>query len=503
MKQADEVRGMQSLYILEGLGRRMQRLWVKMNQLWSRRIHHPLFENTKSGGILKGMPFFWGRVDVLRHKFFAWQSRLPNRNLNSEGFTQWLVVHYKLKQVYPGIKELLTKTKRLLDESECPILKERFANIAKLQNQAVKKFQKHFKHARCTAAERSSKRNQEVEQSHTNFVEMCRKWWKKGRIQRERLDKTTQLSEETRSGSESDGPDIALYDPYVAAFSGGVKIKHLDDMVKEMRVSEKHRGWTVNSKSSDGETLLHNACLGGHADIARRLVELGASVNQISDSLTRMTPLMLAARRNSVPVMKMLLKNGAVPDAADSVGDTALHWSTRHGRVAATKFLLGQQVFKFMQKDALPAEEDDLYISLDAEGPATDDPMARFVNFIQARNLRGRCACDLTERKIIHLIITAVENEYNDKLSDARRAHRLRLKQRSKKRPFDKANRVHPAGKKGVINYINSKREEREGKSDSPNQEPNIKEANKTYQTEKLVLRFLDTLDTLKDKLEK
>lgn len=489
VKQADAVRATQSLYILEGIARHMQRLWAELKELRSHRIVKPMFVRRQS--IHKGMPLFWRRVSSLRSRFIDWEIRLPNRNLASEGFTQWLVVHHKLQHVYPGLKDLLSATKRLLEESKSPLLQEQFKIAADMHNNAIREYQEHYKNGVLQSEARIAKRKEDLQINHVDFVALCRKCWKTGHIRRQHLAEIEQRSRK-RESRQPGGRDIPLDDPYVAASRGEVTIDQLDELLAEMHACERHRGWTVNSKSSSGELLLHNACVGGHSHIARRLVEHGASVNQVSDTITRLTPLMLAARNDHVAIMKMLLGNGARPDAVDHTGDTALHWSARYGRVAATRYLLGEEVMRTLHLSGTAVE--------DEGGPASNDPLESFLAFVNARNLRGRCASDLTDRKIVKLVFTTITNECNEKLASSRRARRKRSKSRSP----TKNKRVYPAGRKGVFEYVVTKRARRRSSS---NQEPSasnkgkptrrrsVERSNNVYRTEKMVMGFLDRMD--------
>lgn len=498
VKQAEQVRGMQSLYILEGIGRVMQQLWVQLNDLRSRHISKPMFKSKE--GTLRGMNLFWRRVYLVRAKFLEWEVRLPNRNLASERFTQWLVVHHKLKHVYPGLKELLLTTRRLLEESKSPILQQQMKHAAEMHKKAIKRLQEMFRKAIVHLRKHRVKNREEIQKKHADFVVLCRKCWKTGRIRRKHLAEIAQQTQEHKS-SELGGREIVPTDAYEAASRGEVTIEQLDGLLAEMQVRERHRGWTVNSKSSDGELLLHNACLGGHCHIARRLVQHGASVNQISDTITRLTPLMLAARNNHVEIMEMLLGNGARPDAVDHVGDTALHWSARCGRVAATRCLLGEKVMRILHLSGANAEDED--------GPASHDPLQGFLAFINARNLRKRCAADLTDRKIVKLVFNAVTNECNDKLASSERA-RQRQKRKKSRLPI-KSKRVYPAGNKGVFDYVATKRKKKQRRGSnqrSPNQESSAsnrrrtihrrsstESRNQSYRQQKMVSGFLDRME--------
>jgi ankyrin repeat protein len=70
------------------------------------------------------------------------------------------------------------------------------------------------------------------------------------------------------------------------------------------------KGADVNFKNtSDGWRSLHYAISCGSDDMARLLIEQGADVNAIADDGT--TPLILAAKNDSVFIAKLLLEKGA------------------------------------------------------------------------------------------------------------------------------------------------------------------------------------------------
>jgi ankyrin repeat protein len=69
------------------------------------------------------------------------------------------------------------------------------------------------------------------------------------------------------------------------------------------------------------------------------LIREGASVE--ARGTNGMTPLMEAAEQGSVPLLSLLLENGAKPNAKDEQGETALSWAARGGWVRAVDLLGG------------------------------------------------------------------------------------------------------------------------------------------------------------------
>eukprot|EP01135_Chromosphaera_perkinsii_P007832 Nk52_evm24s1020 gene=Nk52_evmTU24s1020 len=87
----------------------------------------------------------------------------------------------------------------------------------------------------------------------------------------------------------------------------------------------------LNSKANDvhiddctllGQSALHLACLEGHLDVIKHLLELGASVDLCDDQMY--TPLHCAALEDRIEPMKLLIKFGADPNAKNIDGESAL-----------------------------------------------------------------------------------------------------------------------------------------------------------------------------------
>lgn len=98
-----------------------------------------------------------------------------------------------------------------------------------------------------------------------------------------------------------------------AAFDG-------DDPMVELLLT---RGAKVNQADGEGKTPLYHLLEGQRSDsVARDLLKAGANPNM--PTATGVTPLMLAAEKDTGSVLRLLLDNGADPKAADSTGRTAL-----------------------------------------------------------------------------------------------------------------------------------------------------------------------------------
>lgn len=85
-------------------------------------------------------------------------------------------------------------------------------------------------------------------------------------------------------------------------------------------------GADVNAKDHVGGTALSQAALRGSTDIARLLIERGADVH-VKVSRWELTPLIMAAQRESVEMVDLLLAKGAPVDGKDITGATAIMWA--------------------------------------------------------------------------------------------------------------------------------------------------------------------------------
>ena len=96
----------------------------------------------------------------------------------------------------------------------------------------------------------------------------------------------------------------------------------------------------LEEHSSDGWTPLHLAAFFGHAELANALAERGAFVDSRSTNAMKNTPLHAASAGGQLPLVELLLKRGADPNATQEGGWTALHGAAQAGQREMVEALL-------------------------------------------------------------------------------------------------------------------------------------------------------------------
>ena len=105
-----------------------------------------------------------------------------------------------------------------------------------------------------------------------------------------------------------------------------------------------------------GFSALHYATHRGHADCAKVLLASGANC-EVRDRSDGNTPLVLAARLESLPMMRMLIEHHASIEASDKDGITALAWAARQNQAEALELLL--EARQTQQEEAMVARIDE------------------------------------------------------------------------------------------------------------------------------------------------
>ena len=96
--------------------------------------------------------------------------------------------------------------------------------------------------------------------------------------------------------------------------------------------------WRDADVNKTGWTPLHYAASGGHADIAKLLLEHSAYIDAESPNGT--TPLMMAAMYGTPDVVKLLIDEGADATLKNQLGMTALDFANQGSRKDAIQILL-------------------------------------------------------------------------------------------------------------------------------------------------------------------
>jgi ankyrin repeat protein len=102
----------------------------------------------------------------------------------------------------------------------------------------------------------------------------------------------------------------------------------------------------LDSFDQDDERIIHHATLANHREILQVLLDLGIDVNTRTGN-TWSTPLMLAAKADSLEALELLLAKGATIDAKDLRGYTVYHYACTNGHV---------RIMRRLDFDAAPME---------------------------------------------------------------------------------------------------------------------------------------------------
>lgn len=91
-----------------------------------------------------------------------------------------------------------------------------------------------------------------------------------------------------------------------------------------------------------GMLPIHFACLGGHVDLVKWLIDKGSKVD--SQTLDARQPLHFAAESPSHSLVEFLLSKGASPLAVDSYGHLPIHYAAKTGRLSVVDLFVSLKV---------------------------------------------------------------------------------------------------------------------------------------------------------------
>lgn len=105
------------------------------------------------------------------------------------------------------------------------------------------------------------------------------------------------------------------------------------------------RGADPRARGAEGHCPLHWAVVAGQTKVVTYLVQRAGVQVDLPVGEGGPTPFLLAASSDHPGMCQLLLGLGADRQAADEVGDTALHRAIRMGKAEAVRFLLGERLF--------------------------------------------------------------------------------------------------------------------------------------------------------------
>jgi len=100
------------------------------------------------------------------------------------------------------------------------------------------------------------------------------------------------------------------------------------------------RGRLIDEHAGDGFTPLSLACYFGYPEIATYLVEQGASINLAANNPMKVAPIHAAVAVSQMPIVRMLVENGADVNARQQHGWTPLHAAAQNGDEEIVRLLL-------------------------------------------------------------------------------------------------------------------------------------------------------------------
>lgn len=136
----------------------------------------------------------------------------------------------------------------------------------------------------------------------------------------------------------------ALCDPANGVIATGETPLHIAAILENVICAKdiiNNKVTSVNTLSTGRSSALHMACMRGHIDMIKYLLQQGAHINQADDD--GLTPLHLAVASGASPsLVNYLLDQGANILSTDNQGANALHIAADSGNVPLVRLLLGK-----------------------------------------------------------------------------------------------------------------------------------------------------------------
>jgi len=107
----------------------------------------------------------------------------------------------------------------------------------------------------------------------------------------------------------------------------------------------------ARTRAPDGFSALGLAAFFGQAACARLLIDAGAPVDEPAANAMRVTPLHSAAAAGHVEIARWLLERGASVDARQQGGYTALHAAAQNGDLPLVELLLAHGADRALRSD--------------------------------------------------------------------------------------------------------------------------------------------------------
>ena len=192
------------------------------------------------------------------------------------------------------------------------------------------------------------KRRAKKRAEHEAFVAMCQAKWQIGqtrRIDEQAEEKIRQEKEQIENAKRKMQKESERYERVVqtardtvspwAVIKTNVPLEIFRDLVRgemERKTYQERKTFSINDKCPDtGESFVGNATLYGKPDIVEYLMQVRANPNLVENTLSKCTPLHIAAGSDQAACTAILVNYGANICSKDSYGDNPLHIACRNG----------------------------------------------------------------------------------------------------------------------------------------------------------------------------